>query len=190
MVAAALKSAIPYDAQNHFPLENIPFGAFINPQSNQTHVATRIGNTVVDLAVLESNGVFNGPHFSSLTRKDIFSQSGCNDFMDLGKDFWHEARVTIQGFFAEGNEIPAAIKEQGLFEASTIKMVLPAKIGDYTDFYSSKNHAYNVGCMFRGPDNALQPNWVHMPIGYHGRASSVTVSGVPVRRPKGQVTAD
>lgn len=69
-------------------------------------------------------------------------------------------------------------------------MVLPCKIGDYTDFYSSKNHAYNVGCMFRGPDNALQPNWVHLPVGYHGRASTVRLSGEPVRRPKGQVSAD
>lgn len=69
-------------------------------------------------------------------------------------------------------------------------MTLPVKIGDYTDFYSSKNHAYNVGVMFRGPDNALQPNWVHLPVGYHGRASSVVISGTDVRRPKGQVTAD
>lgn len=77
-----------------------------------------------------------------------------------------------------------------LFDASSVKLLLPARIGDYTDFYSSKNHAFNVGCMFRDPKNALNPNWVHLPVGYHGRASSVTVSGTPVRRPKGQVSAD
>lgn len=103
MVQAALKSNIPYSAENHFPLENIPFGAFVNPQSNETHVCTRIGDKVVDLAVLEKAGVFNGTHFSALARKDIFAQSSCNDFMGLGKEYWHEARVTIQQYFAEGN---------------------------------------------------------------------------------------
>lgn len=93
--SAALKSSIAYDEATHFPLENIPFGAIINPKSNHTHVATRIGDKVIDLAVLEQHGVFNGPLFSALARKDIFHQSACNDFMDLGKDYWHEARVTI-----------------------------------------------------------------------------------------------
>ena len=83
-----------------------------------------------------------------------------------------------------------AVKEAALFKAEGAEMRMPVFIRDYTDFYSSKNHAYNVGVMFRGPDNALQPNWLHLPVGYHGRASSIVVSGTPIRRPKGQVSAD
>ena len=77
-----------------------------------------------------------------------------------------------------------------MFPAASVKMEMPVFIRDYTDFYSSYSHAYNVGCMIRGPDNAIQPNWLHLPVGYHGRASSIVVSGTPVRRPKGQVSAD
>jgi len=179
---AALKSNIAYDSANHFPLENIPFGAFLNPTTNETHVCTRVGDKVVDLAVLEKAGVFNGPLFSALSRKDIFHQPVCNDFMALGKDYWHEARVTLQAYFAEGAAQPEA---SALFDFSAVKLSLPARIGDYTDFYSSKNHAFNVGCMFRDPATALNPNWEHLPVGYHGRASSVVLSGTPVRRPKG-----
>ena len=77
-----------------------------------------------------------------------------------------------------------------MFDAGSVEMRMPVFIRDYTDFYSSYSHAYNVGCMIRGPDNAIQPNWLHLPVGYHGRASSIVVSGTPVRRPKGQVSAD
>ena len=138
----------------------------------------------MDLAVLEQNGLFNGAHFSTLKEKNVFNQASLNAFISLGKEFWHEARTTIQSLFSKGNEgkvagIPFSHK------ASESKMKLPIQIGDYTDFYSSRNHAYNVGVMVRGPDNALQPNWTHLPVGYHGRSSSVIVSGTDVIRPKG-----
>lgn len=109
--------------------------------------------------------------------------------MSLGKDFWHEARVTIQKLFTKGNEvlIHTAFKDNFSFDVKDAKMQMPVAIGDYTDFYSSKNHAYNVGVMFRGPDNALQPNWLHLPVGYHGRSSTVVISGTDIIRPKGQV---
>ena len=103
--AQPLKSFIAYDEHHSFPLENIPFGAFVNPSDhNNKHCATRIGDFVIDLAILEHAGLFNGPHFSSLGRKDVFSQSTLNSFMELGNDFWHEARVTIQNLFTAGNE--------------------------------------------------------------------------------------
>lgn len=95
-----LKSFIPYDANHPFPLENIPFGAFVNPSTKETHCCTRIGDYVIDLAVLEQEGLFDGPLFKALERKDIFSHRHLNDFMSLGKDYWHEARVTIQQLFA------------------------------------------------------------------------------------------
>ncbi len=112
--------------------------------------------------------------------------------MALGKECWHEARVTIQNLFAKGNNrlMETAFKDNFMFEAKEVIMQMPVEIRDYTDFYSSKNHAYNVGVMFRGPDNALQPNWLHLPVGYHGRASTVVISGADIVRPKGQVSAD
>mmetsp|Transcript_106939 Transcript_106939/g.147969 ORF Transcript_106939/g.147969 Transcript_106939/m.147969 type:complete len:150 (-) Transcript_106939:1602-2051(-) len=93
--------------------------------------------------------------------------------------------------FAEGSEkVSAEVRERAFFPADKVKMTMPVFVRDYTDFYSSKNHAFNIGCMVRGPDNALQPNWHHLPVGYHGRASSIVLDGTPIRRPKGQVSAD
>ncbi len=106
--------------------------------------------------------------------------------MGLGRAAWREARATIQKLLQKGSPHEALIKTM-LNPLSAVKMHLPAEIGDYTDFYSSKEHATNIGTMFRGKDNALMPNWVHIPVGYHGRASSVVVSGTPIRRPSGMV---
>mmetsp|Transcript_3762 Transcript_3762/g.6421 ORF Transcript_3762/g.6421 Transcript_3762/m.6421 type:complete len:104 (+) Transcript_3762:261-572(+) len=103
--------------------------------------------------------------------------------MALGKDFRLEARQTIQDLLKQGASEEAV--NGALVDAESVKLVMPVFIRDYTDFYSSKNHAYNIGVMFRGPDNALQPNWVHLPVGYHGRASSIVVDGTPIVRPKG-----
>jgi len=178
----ALKSNIPYDQNNHFPLENIPFGCF--KAGDKVHCCTRIGDKVVDLALLFNK--FDGPKFKTLN-ENVFDQENLNKFAALGKDFRLEARETIQKIFAEG---APAVDEAALHDANAVQHVLPVFIRDYTDFYSSKNHAYNVGVMFRGPDNALQPNWVHVPVGYHGRASSIVVDGTPITRPKGQTSAD
>ena len=113
--------------------------------------------------------------------------------MALGSAAWKEARETITDLLSAGvatlrdNE---AVRKEALVSQKDAKMHLPAEIGDYTDFYSSKEHATNVGIMFRGKDNALMPNWLHLPVGYHGRSSSVVVSGTPVKRPRGQVAPD
>ena len=129
--------------------------------------------------------MFTGPLFSSLNGNNIFDRSTLNDFAALGKDYRIEARETLQQLFAkenEGNKDALMAKSMSVDQA---QMAMPVFIRDYTDFYSSKNHAYNIGVMFRGKDNALQPNWTHLPVGYHGRASSITVDGTPVIRPKG-----
>ncbi|KAL4216356.1 hypothetical protein ACF0H5_024083 [Mactra antiquata] len=113
--------------------------------------------------------------------------------MALGRPAWKEARETLQRLLSADEPVirdNTALRERAFVPQSKATMHLPAKIGDYTDFYSSKNHAYNVGCMFRGPENALMPNWTYIPVGYHGRASSVVVSGTPIRRPNGQTRPD
>ena len=111
--------------------------------------------------------------------------------MNLGREAWREARSTLQELLSEsGSELLRsndALKARVLIPLENVEYHLPAQIGDYTDFYASKEHATNVGVMFRGRDNALMPNWVHIPVGYHGRASSVVVSGTPITRPSGMV---
>lgn len=181
--SAALKSSIiPYSADSQFPLENLPFGAFVNTRENATHCCTRIGDKIVDLSILEHAKIFNGPVMGAMSYH-VFCEPTLNKFMALGSAARKEVRESLQAAFREGSE--ATIAEEALFNASEVQMVMPVFIRDYTDFYSSKNHAYNVGVMFRGPENALQPNWTHLPVGYHGRASSVVVSGTPIRRPCG-----
>lgn len=121
----------------------------------------------------------------------VMCEPTLNKFMELGKDARIEVRKAIQGLFAAGSEkLSVAFRASSMFAAAEVEMRIPVFIRDYTDFYSSYNHAYNVGVMIRGPDNAIQPNWMHLPVGYHGRASSIVVSGTDVRRPKGQVSAD
>lgn len=189
MEGAGLRSFIQYDSEHHFPLENIPFGAFVNPDTNETHCCTRIGDHVVDLAVIHDQGHFTGDH---LSKKNVFAHHTLNEFMALQKEAWSEARKTLQDLFAEGSSYKddTEAHKHALFPHDKVEMKMPVFIRDYTDFYSSKNHAYNVGCIVRGPDNALQPNWLHLPVGYHGRASSVVISGTDIRRPKGQVSSD
>ena len=121
----------------------------------------------------------------------VFCEPTLNKFMEVGQAARIEVRQSLQSLLAAGSTtIKDSVKEAALFKAEGAEMRMPVFVRDYTDFYSSKNHAYNVGVMFRGPDNALQPNWLHLPVGYHGRASSIVVSGTPIRRPKGQVSAD
>lgn len=186
-----LRSWIASAADSEFPLENIPFGAFMNPRLNQVHCCTRIGDTVIDLSILEHERLLSeGPVMQNVDHH-VMCEPTLNKFMDLGKDARIEVRAALQSIFAEGStKLTDALKEASMFPVSEVSLRMPVFIRDYTDFYSSYSHAYNVGCMIRGADNAIQPNWLHLPVGYHGRASSIVVSGTPVRRPKGQVTAD
>jgi len=175
---------IPKDSD--FPLENIPFG-IIKPYKSTPRPATRIGNTVIDLSVLAASG-----YFDTLGIPDLnpFYVPVLNDFIALGKKATRKVRNRIIELFSENNEELKSDKEtcsMALFKADEVKMVLPLDIGDYTDFYSSIEHATNVGIMFRDPANALPANWRSLPVGYHGRSSSIVVSGSEIHRPQGQI---
>ncbi len=174
-----LKSWIEVPENSDFPIQNIPFG--VVKSGKQVFVASRIGNTVINLHQLAKLGYFD-------VDSDVFKSYKLNSFIKLGKSFTRQVRDEISAIFSLEN---AANKENdgiksALHTISEVEMLMPIRIGDYTDFYSSEQHAYNVGCMFRDPNNALLPNWKHIPVGYHGRSSSIVVSGTPIHRPKGQ----
>ncbi|RKS53576.1 fumarylacetoacetate hydrolase [Gillisia mitskevichiae] len=173
---------IPNDTD--FPIQNIPFGVFLTRDDIIT-IGTRIGDYAIDLGALHQLGYFDEIPLTD----DIFLQDTLNDFISDGKKTWRLVRNRIADIFDAKN--PQLKDNQDhrntvLFTLDEIEMQLPVQVGDYTDFYSSKEHATNVGTMFRDPDNALLPNWLHIPVGYHGRSSSIIPSGIPVHRPQGQ----
>lgn len=178
------KSWLKVEENSDFPIQNIPFGVFLTKEDITT-IGTRIGNYAIDLGALHQLGYFNGIPLTD----DIFMQDSLNDFISDGRKTWRLVRNRIADIFDEtNNELKDNKKDSDavVFEINEVEMLLPVNIGDYTDFYSSKEHATNVGCMFRDPENALMPNWLHLPVGYHGRASSIVVSGTDIHRPKGQ----
>lgn len=183
----SLKSFVDVDPNSDFPIQNLPFGVFRSPAVGvQASIGVAIGNQILDLTVLEASNFFDGPILNS---NKVFSTGCLNDLLALGRPAWTEARNRISELLRDDNPTlrdNEELRQQALVAQSKVEMRLPAEIGDYTDFYSSKEHATNVGSMLRGEDNALMPNWVHLPVAYHGRASSVTVSGTDVRRPAGQ----
>ena len=186
-----LKSFIQYPETSHFPIQNLPYGIFslLNDQSKEKKVGVAIGEFILDLSVLEQHGFFSSVNFSS----SVFDQSYLNFFMEHGYKKWKETRAIISGLLQETSselQNDPELRKTAIVPQSSVRLHLPIKVGDYTDFYASKYHATNVGTMFRGPDNALQPNWLHLPVGYHGRASSVIESGVDIYRPKGQTKKD
>lgn len=167
-----------------FPIQNIPFGVFLTRDDIIT-IGSRIGDTAIDLGALHQLGYFEGIPLTD----DIFLQDSLNDFIADGRKTWRAVRNRIAEIFDSNN--PALRdnkkhKEIVLFRLDEIEMQLPVHVGDYTDFYSSIEHATNIGKMFRDPDNALLPNWLHIPVGYHGRSSSIIPSGIPIHRPQGQ----
>lgn len=174
-----IKSWIEVPEKSDFSIQNIPFG--VAKHNESVFVATRIGNTVVNLYKVAQLG-----HFG--IDVNVFNSCRLNDFMLLGKKITREVRNEISDIFNETNELAKNKEElkEALINANEVEMLMPVEVGDYTDFYSSEQHAYNVGCMFRDPNNALLPNWKYIPVGYHGRASSIVVSGTPINRPKGQ----
>lgn len=180
-----LESWIEIPESCDFPLENLPYG--IAKLSNEKTVAvTRIGDTIIDLQSLSALNAFSD---LKIDNADIFNQPVLNNFIELGKDLHVKVRERLQEIFGIGSnntELTEKIKQYSLYAADGVKMLMPVKVTDYTDFYSSIEHATNVGKMFRDPANALLPNWKHLPVGYHGRASSIVVSGTEIHRPNGQ----
>ncbi len=191
----ACRSWFPIPKSTHFSLANIPFGIISTAQDDVPRPAVAVGEHALDLATFSAgNGFSSLPSIQS--RSPVFLGHTLNEFAALGRPVHREVRRYIRDVFRFDTPFPdvlkdnKALQEKCLVPLKDVQMHLPMRIGDYTDFYAGKNHAYNVGVMFRGPVNALQPNYTHLPVGYHGRASSVVVSGTPIRRPNGQILAN
>lgn len=179
------KSWIDVPEDSDFPIQNIPFGVFI-PEDDFTTIGTRIGNTAIDLSAMHQLGYFEGISLP----EDVFLQDTLNDFITLGRPTWRHVRNRVAEIFDATNDSlknNTEHRDQILYPVDDVQMLMPVFVQDYTDFYSSMEHAMNVGTMFRGKDNALMPNWKHIPVGYHGRSSSIIVSGENIHRPKGQM---
>ncbi|KAL2172678.1 hypothetical protein VTG60DRAFT_4124 [Thermothelomyces hinnuleus] len=184
------------DPASDFSLANIPFGIISTTADPAPHAAVAIGSFVLDLKLLSANVDLSQifPGIDGLA--EAFSQPTLNAFAEMGRAVHRRVRSALQDLLSKETAHPAvlrdnaALRSQALLPQSAVRMHLPMAIGDYTDFYAGYHHAYAVGTMFRGPENALQPNYLHLPVGYHGRASSVVVSGTPIRRPVGQVLLD
>jgi fumarylacetoacetase len=180
----ARKSWLKVEENSDFPIQNIPFGVFLTKENIIT-VGTRIGEYAIDLGALQQLGYFEGIELTD----DVFMQDTLNDFISDGKKTWRLVRNRIADIFDETNLTLQKTKKHTdivIFKIEDVEMQLPVFVGDYTDFYSSKEHATNVGKMFRDPENALLPNWLHIPVGYHGRSSTIIPSEIPINRPKGQ----
>jgi fumarylacetoacetase len=178
-----LKSWIDVPQNSDFPIQNIPFGVI--KTSEGARVASRIGDFAIDLKALFILGYLENLPFA----QSDFDAVVLNPMMEKGKSGTRALRNRLSKLFTAGND---DLKKndhhvkQVLIPIEEVELLMPVQVGDYTDFYSSEQHAYNVGCMFRDPNNALLPNWKHIPVGYHGRSSSIVVSGTPIHRPKGQ----
>ena len=180
-----LRSFVDIAPTSDFPIQNLPYGVFSTAASPALRVGVASGDHVLDLAMLEGDGLLDlAPAF------DVFAQSSLNGFMALGPQVWSTTRARISELLRHDNpqlRDNKLMRARALVPMADVRLHLPIAVAGFTDFYSSKEHATNVGVMFRGKDNALQPNWLHMPIGYNGRASTVVVSGTAVRRPRGQL---
>ena len=177
------QSFIAVAENSDFPLQNLPYGVF-QPQGEHARVGVAIGSEVLDLAALEAAGLL------PTGAQNVFGQTSLNAFIALGRPVWQQVRARLQQLLsADCAELRdnAALRAQAFYPQASVSMLLPIEVPGYTDFYSSKEHAYNVGCMFRDPKNALMQNWSELPVGYNGRASSVVVSGTDLVRPSGQI---
>ncbi len=182
----AVRSFVPVDPSSHFPIQNLPYGVFRPADAAVSRVGVAIGDFALDLSVLAEAGLLADLPFDA---RSTFGAPALNPFMALGRSAWRAARTRIFELLREDVTTlrdDEALRARALHAQSEVELELPADIGDYTDFYSSREHATNVGVMFRGKDNALMPNWLHLPVAYHGRASSIVLSGTPIRRPEGQ----
>ena len=169
------------DATHPFPLNNLPYGVF-STEGDDPRCGVAIGDMILDITAAEAEGLI------SLTDEPLFDMPFWNPLMEEGPAVWTALRERLISILAEGSDEQAKV-EPLLVKQEDAAMHLPFAVSEYTDFYAGRNHAFNVGTMFRGPENALPPNWLHIPIGYNGRASSVVVSGTEIRRPWGQLKA-
>lgn len=180
---------------SHFSIANIPFGIISTASDATKRPAVAIGDYALDLKAFANGGGFAAsPEIKK--NEAVFAATALNDFAALGRPFHRLVREYLQSVLSTDTRNPEILKDNdklrqaALVERASVQNHMPLNVGDYTDFYAGKNHAYNVGVLFRGPANALQPNYTHLPVAYHGRASSVVVSGTPIRRPWGQILKD
>ena len=178
---------------SHFPIQNLPFGIFSHAgRGLDPRPGVAIGDSVLDLRQAAAEGLLDELTFHA---PSVFGGDSLNDFMARPRADWQAVRARLTGLLGR-DSADTSLRERPdrqarcLVPRAEVEMHLPAQVGDYTDFYSSREHASNVGEMFRGKGNELMPNWLHLPVGYHGRASSVVVSGTPIVRPKGQLQLD
>ena len=169
------------NADTPFPLNNLPYGVF-STEGTEPRCGVAIGDMILDMAACEAAGLIN------LDEEEAFDLPFWNDAMELGPEVWAKLRTRLMELLTEGAADQAALTPM-MVAQSKAEMHMPMVVTEYTDFYAGKHHATNVGTMFRGVENALPPNWLHIPIGYNGRASSVIVSGTDVIRPNGQTKA-
>jgi fumarylacetoacetase len=182
------QSFVPVSPESHFPIQNLPYGVFRAADRPAARVGVAIGEQILDLAVLEERGLLR-----TASSEPVFARSSLNGLMALGRPAWREVRARVTQLLAADEPTlrdDAALRSEALVPMGQAELLLPVEIGDYTDFYSSRDHATNVGVMFRGPDQPLLPNWLHLPVAYHGRSSSVVVSGTDLHRPLGQTKGD
>lgn len=188
-----MNSWLSIPARSHFSLANVPFGVISTKARPQPHVAVAIGNYALDLNILAQRNGFSKCAGLQASQHDVFLDTTLNRFAALGRPVHREVRRYIQELLKKDTAYPqvlrddAQLREEALIPLDRVEHHLPMAVGDYTDFFAGRNHAQTVGAMFRGSENALNPNYNHVPVAYHGRASSVVVSGTPLRRPKGQI---
>jgi fumarylacetoacetase len=179
-----LISWIEVEKDSDFPIQNLPFGIF-KRLGKPPSAATRIGNTVISLYALAKHLYLKETGIDP----DIFTRPVLNDFIALGKPFTRRLRECLSDLFNKDNPLLRENQEarkEILFPVTEVELMMPVSVGDYTDFYSSEQHATNLGTIFRDSAHALNPNWKHIPVAYHGRTSSIVISGTPIHRPKGQ----
>lgn len=180
-IDSALRSWVPVDPGSDFPIQNLPFGVF-SSAGRSPRVGVAIGRDIVDVSVLSDAGVFGNLSLPS----DLFSAATLNPFLELGKPTWESVRRELSSLLSDTAQRTSLAPEAFLVPMADAQMHLPVDVGDYIDFYSSLEHATNVGKLFRPDEPPLLPNWRHLPIGYHGRSSSIVVDGTPIVRPSGQ----
>ncbi|MGE5191296.1 MAG: fumarylacetoacetase [Deltaproteobacteria bacterium] len=188
-----LRSFIPVPPESHFPIQNLPYGVFRPRRGGTPRVGVAIGELVLDMAVLERERLVDVAAPGEKAVGTLFDRPSLNAFMACGRPVWNVVRERLSQLLRHDEprlRDDAALRREAIIPMADVEMLLPVEIGDYTDFYSSRDHATNVGAMLRGPDNALMPNWLHLPVAYHGRASSVVVSGTDLKRPCGQTKSD
>lgn len=181
----ALHSFVDISADSDFPIQNLPYGAFSSAADPKPRIGVAIGDLILDLAVIDAAGLLPKTH-----KPGTFAEPNLNAFMAYGPKTWSGTRAAISKLLRNDEAVlrdNAELRQRAFLAQKDATMHLLVKVAGFSDFYSSKEHATNAGIMIRGPENALQPNWLHIPIAYNSRANTIVVDGTPIRRPLGQI---